>query len=59
MLQHGKDNKGQDQSYYVVYERRLSDKIEPYDWKIALMADEREFETLFDETTAKQASAVN
>ena len=53
MLQHGKDNKGQDQSYYVVYERRLSDKIEPYDWKIALMADEREFETLFDETTAK------
>ena len=37
----------------------MSDKIEPYDWKIALIADEKEFETLFDESKANELEKKN
>jgi hypothetical protein len=37
-----------------VFERRLSDKVEPCDWKIALLAEEKEFEALFDEKAQSQ-----
>ena len=40
VLKKGKDNKGNYTTLYAVYERRLSDKVEPYDWKISLIADE-------------------
>ena len=50
--QNGQNSKGEKSSYIAVYERRMSDKVEYFDWKISLMAEESEFEALFDEKTA-------
>ena len=50
----GKDANGKRLVQYAVFERRCSDKIEPYDWKISLIAEASEFETLFDEKAAKK-----
>mmetsp|Transcript_23967 Transcript_23967/g.32112 ORF Transcript_23967/g.32112 Transcript_23967/m.32112 type:complete len:93 (-) Transcript_23967:1937-2215(-) len=44
----GYDFRGESQKVYTVFERRAADKLDYYDWKISLMAEEEDFKLIND-----------
>ena len=44
----GTDVQGEDTTQYTVFERRVADKMDYFDWKISLLADEEDFRFIND-----------
>lgn len=44
----GVDEAGETTTKYTVFERRLADKMDFYDWKICILADEEDFKFMND-----------
>ena len=44
----GVDDAGEASTKYTVFERRLADKLDPYDWKICILSSEEDFKFMND-----------
>ena len=44
----GTDNKGTNLTKYTVFERRIADKLDYFDWKMSFLADEEDFQFIND-----------
>ena len=44
----GKSNENKNISKYTVFERRVADKLDQYDWKMSFLADEEDFKMFND-----------
>ena len=44
----GKSSENKNISKYTVFERRVADKLDMYDWKMSFLADEEDFKMFND-----------
>ena len=44
----GIDEQGEARTKYTVFERRLADKLDYYDWKICILSEEEDFKFMND-----------
>ena len=44
----GIDESGEAKTKYTVFERRLADKLDYYDWKICILSEEEDFKFMND-----------
>ena len=48
VLMKGLTSQGESANLYTVFERRLADKLDYFDWKISFMAEEEDFKFIND-----------